>query len=51
MHERQSLQQLHILFVFQQRAMQPGQGIGTVPFEILRRQVFGQKQFQPVNDF
>ena len=50
-HERQPLEQVHVLFVFQQCAVQLWQGVRPVAFEVFGGQVFGQEQFEPVENF
>ena len=47
-HKRQSLEQMHILFVLQQRAMQGGQSVFALATQIRRRQVFGQQKLEPI---
>lgn len=41
-HEGKPLEQMHVLFVLQQRAVQFGQGIRPVALEIFCRQIFSQ---------
>ena len=41
-HERQPFEQMHVLFVFQQRPVQLGQGRGAILFQIIRIHIFGQ---------
>lgn len=41
-HKCQPLKQMHILLVFQQGAVQAGQGAGATLFQVIGCQVFGQ---------
>ena len=42
---------MHILFIFQKRAMEFWQRVGPVPAQILWRQILGEDQLEPVQNF
>ena len=50
-HKGKPFKQMHVLFVFQQSAVQFWQGIGTVTFQVLGSQIFGQQQLEPIQHF
>mmetsp|Transcript_3665 Transcript_3665/g.6758 ORF Transcript_3665/g.6758 Transcript_3665/m.6758 type:complete len:188 (-) Transcript_3665:501-1064(-) len=49
-HEGKALEQGYVLLVFQQRAMQFGQSRSPVAAQIFGLQIFGQQQFQPIQN-
>ena len=50
-HEGQPLEQMHVLLVLQQRAVQFRQAVLTISLQILWRQILGQQQLQPIQHF